>query len=217
MSYKLLDAFCGEGGCSMGYKLAGFEVTGVDITEQKRYPFAFVKGDALEYMKAHGKDFDVIHASPPCKAFTKTGWALHFGYHANHKDLLTPARIILESLGVPYVIENVPGAPLRADFMLCGSQFGLGVRRHRLFETSPRLFSMIAPCAHNTVDASPHGHPRRAGEGATWGPAMGIDWMSTAGLAQAIPPAFTKYIGEKLIAVLESGFTSANTRSLQAG
>ena len=200
MSWKLLDLFCGAGGCSMGYHRAGFKVTGVDSKPQKNYPFEFHQADAIEFPL---DGFDVIHASPPCKAFTKTGWSYHFNYHNNHSDLLTPTRKRLIESGLPWVIENVPGSPMRADLLLCGSQFGLGVKRHRWFETNPSLFVLIQPCCHTKVKASPHGHPRVAGEGATWGPAMDIDWMNTNELSQAIPPAYTEWIGNQLIEVLE--------------
>ena len=197
---RLLDLFCAEGGAAMGYARAGFEVVGVDSQPMPRYPFEFHQADAMTFPL---EGFDAIHASPPCKAFTKTGWAYKFGYHLNHEDLLTPTRERLRTVSVPWVIENVPGAPMEAHAKLCGSQFGLGVRRHRWFEFSWPLFAPFLSCAHLPVDASPHGHPRRADEGATWGPAMGIDWMSTAGLAQAIPPAYTEWIGRQLMAAIE--------------
>lgn len=192
---KLLDLFCGAGGCSMGYHRAGFNVVGVDINHQPHYPFRFHRADAMLFPL---DGFDAVHASPPCKAFTKTGWAFHFNCHQNHKDLLTPMRERLIASGLPFVIENVPGAPIRGDLMLCGSMFGLGVRRHRYFETNPSLFNFLPPCSHKKVLASPHGHPRISGEGATWGPAMGIDWMNTNELSQAIPPAYTEWIGKEL-------------------
>lgn len=216
MSYKLLDLYCGAGGCSEGYRQAGFEVVGVDIEPQPNYPFTFFQSDAMEFPL---DGYDVIHASPPCKAFTKTGWSYHFGYHSKHKDLLTPTRNRLIKSGIPFVIENVPGAPIRANIMLCGSMFGLGVRRHRYFETFPVIFFLMQPCIHKKVMASPYGHPRLKGEGSTWGPAMGINWMSVAELAQAIPPAYTKRIGDELIAVLnkESGATAHNSKSIQCG
>lgn len=197
---KLLDLFCGAGGCSMGYHRAGFEVVGIDHGPQKNYPFEFHKANVFEWLKNNDlKQFDFIHASPPCKCFTKTGWSFHFEYHKNHEDLLTPTREVLINSKKPYVIENVPGAPMKDSFILCGSMFGLGVRRHRHFETNPPLFQFIQSCNHKRVEASPHGHPRKAGEGATWGPAMDIDWMSCEELSQAIPPAYTEWIGKQLL------------------
>jgi len=194
--YRLVDLCCGAGGASVGYARVGFDVVGVDKEPQPNYPFEFHRADALAFSL---DGFDAVHASPPCKGFTKTGWSYHFGYHAKHADLLTPMREKLLASGLPFVIENVPGAPIRADILLCGSQFGLGVRRHRLFETEPRMFCFLPPCAHEKVQASPYGHPRVAGEGATWGPAMGIDWMTTNELALAIPPAYTEFIGRELM------------------
>ena len=146
---RILDLFSGAGGAGMGYSRAGFDVVGVDIAFQKNYPFTFHQGDALEFCREHGHEFDAIHASPPCQAFT----ALRTMPNAKeHKDLLTPTRELLQEMGLPYVIENVPGAPMHNYVMLCGSMFGLGcadaeLRRHRHFETWP--FSVLTPpCAH---------------------------------------------------------------------
>lgn len=201
---RLLDLFCGAGGAAMGYYRAGFtRIVGVDIELQPNYPFDFVRADALDpevLLRLRLSDFDVVHASPPCKAFTKTGWAYHFDYHDKHLDLLTPTRQMLEASGVPWVIENVPGAPMRPDFVLCGSQFGLGVRRHRWFETSPPLFDLMPPCDHRLRVVSPHGNPNRfKGSRKQWATAMGIDWMTAPELAQAIPPAFTEYLGRQFL------------------
>jgi hypothetical protein len=198
---KLLDLFCGAGGASVGYDRAGFTVTGIDNTPHPDYPFEFVQADAMEVLTdtTYLRQFDVIHASPPCKAFTKTGWAVKYGYNGNHADLLTPARQALQEWGGPWIIENVPGAPMRADFMLCGSQFALPLRRHRLFETEPQLFTLMPPCDHSRpVLGSPHGHPHFAGEADLWAEAMDIDWMRADDLAQAIPPAYTEFIGSEI-------------------
>ena len=142
---RLLDLFCGAGGCSVGYSRAGFDVVGVDNRPMPRYPFTFVQGDALEYLAAHGGEFDAIHASPPCQRYSVLA-AMH--PDREYPDLLQPARELLEASGKPWVIENVETAPMEREanlfgfgVLLCGSMFGLGVprgylRRHRCFETS---------------------------------------------------------------------------------
>lgn len=131
---RILDLFCGAGGASMGYHRAfsDAEILGVDITPQPNYPFSFVRANAVTYSPT---GFDLIHASPPCQHFTM--------YRNNvrdikdrYEDLVAPTRFMLETSGIPYVIENVPGAPLHNPVTLCGSMFGLDVRRHRLFETN---------------------------------------------------------------------------------
>lgn len=207
---RLLDLFCGAGGASMGYHLAGWDVVGVDISPQKRYPFEFHQGDAMTFPL---EGFDAIHASPPCLRFT----ALKDMWNAKaHPDLLTPTRERLRAVGTPYVIENVPGAPMAKDLMLCGTMFGLGtrdaeLRRHRLFESCCLRPSLI--CHHGR-------HPRVIGVYGGHGrdrrrtvntqdysveerrEAMGIDWMTGTELSQAIPPAYTAWIGTQLLAFL---------------
>jgi C-5 cytosine-specific DNA methylase len=148
---RLLDLFAGAGGAARGYQLAGFHVTGIDINPQPRYAGdEFIQGDALEYLAtADLSGFDAIHASPPCQAYANvTAWR---GQQSDHPDLVAATRDALNATGLPWVIENVPEAPIRPDLLLCGSQFGLRVRRHRAFETSPRLFSLIAPCRHRDL------------------------------------------------------------------
>jgi DNA (cytosine-5)-methyltransferase 1 len=124
----------------MGLHRAGFDVTGVDIRPQPRYPFRFVRGDALAPPVRLG-DFDLIWASPPCQAYVRSGTIAKDG---RHPDLIESVRSMLCAGGVPWIIENVPGAPLRADLVLCGTMFGLGVRRHRWFEASPSVAAMGA-------------------------------------------------------------------------
>jgi DNA (cytosine-5)-methyltransferase 1 len=195
---KLLDLFCGAGGAARGYALAGFDdIVGVDVQPQPEYPFGFIQADATN-PPVRLEAFDLIPASPPCKAFAKTGWSYRFNYHDNHLDLLPATRLLLEAF--PHVIENVPGAPLRPDLVLCGTGFGLGVRRHRIFEVSfPVLFA--PPCNHSYKIVSPFGHPNAAkGNRTQWAEAMELNGMSAAGLSQAIPPAFTEYIGEQFLA-----------------
>jgi DNA (cytosine-5)-methyltransferase 1 len=203
---KLLDLFCKAGGAGMGYHRAGFEITGVDIEPQPRYPFAFVQADALEYVAAHGHEYDVIHASPPCQRYTM---AQNAAKNADaHPDLVAPVRELLITTGKPYIIENVVGAPLNDPAMLCGLSFGLKVRRHRLFETN--FFFLTPPCQCRNQDYFViFGHEvrnRRHGEKAgkknkiaEGRKAMGIDWMTRGELSEAIPPAYTEYIGRQLL------------------
>lgn len=226
MKPRLLDLFCSAGGAGMGYAQAGFQVVGVDIKPQPRYPFEFHQADALSLSPAFLDTFDAIHASPPCQAHT----SMKTMHNAKaHPDLVEPTRAMLKASGKYWVIENVVGAPLIAPIMLCGTMFGLGVQdadlqRHRLFEMSdPPLF--VPQCQHGkraTVGVyGGHVRDRRRtigvyGEGARDSrrkldkgvdeftvedarEAMGIDWMTLAELCQAIPPAYTKWIGEQLI------------------
>ena len=191
----------------MGYYRAGFdEIVGVDIKPQKRYPFEFVQADALEYLAEHGGEFDLIHASPPCQAFTVAG-AIHGNGH--HLDLLTPTRDLLNDIDRPWIIENVPNSPMRVDLMLCGSMFGLQtelgqLRRHRCFEFwYPSLF-LLPPCAHTAITISVFGHGGHVYHDLdSWRDVMGIDWMTRDELAQAIPPAYTEFIGTKLLDVMQ--------------
>lgn len=200
---RLLDLFCGGGGAAVGYHRAGFEVVGVDLVAQPRYPFEFHQADAITFPL---DGFDAIHASPPCQFATR----LASLRGANrHRDLLTPMRSRLQAEAtVPWVIENVPGAPMRADVILCGTQFGLGVWRHRLFEfSSSPPFVLMPPCVHVGRPIGVYGHPGGSShrDGGTrgllsdWMRAMGIDWMSASELSQAIPPAYTEWIGSRLL------------------
>ena len=204
---RLLDTFCGAGGAGMGYHQAGFEVVGVDIKPQPRYPFKFVQADALEYIADHGHEFDVIHASPPCQAYSVT----YSISNKNHPDLVDETREILQKTGKTFVIENVLGAPLINPLMLCGSMFkGVRVYRHRLFECQPPIYFAPMACNHSyTLPASKGEYHSLNGydfitcvgnnfEASSGRVAMGIDWMTRAELAQAIPPAYTKWIGEQL-------------------
>ena len=209
---KLLDLFCGAGGCSAGYARAGFEVVGVDFARQPNYPFDFIEADALEYLEhilVFGHDFDAVHASPPCQAHSSLKARTR---HIDHPELVGPTRELLKALALPYVIENVVGAPLEDPIMLCGSSFGLGVQRHRLFECTFPV--MALPCAHGAMpkkfDMYQHGKWHKTafapvygvGGGKAkehWPEAMGIDWMTHPEMAQAIPPAYTEHIGGYLM------------------
>ncbi|OAP24619.1 MULTISPECIES: DNA methylase [Amycolatopsis] len=200
----LLDLFCKAGGAAKGYHDAGFDVIGVDIEPQPHYPYAFYQADALDFLTAHGHDFDAIHASPPCQAFTLAQRI----QNRRHPDLVGPVRAALTAIGRPWVIENVEGAPLRNPITLCGAMFPeLNVYRHRLFETS---FPVTAP--PEPVHREPltkMGRPPQPGErmhvvGNFSGvrqarTAMGIGWMTRNELAEAIPPAYTRHIGTQLL------------------
>lgn len=210
---RLLDLFCGAGGAAMGYYRAGFEVVGVDINPQPRYPFEFHQADALEYMAEHGHKFDAIHASPPCQRYSE---ATPAGYKEAHPDLIEPVRGLLRETGLPWVIENVAGARsmLPASLMLCGTMFGLPIWRHRYFEMAGLWLMSPKTCAHNgrPVVVNPGSNARKGrGDMAPrhvtddYREAMGIPWMTGAELTEAIPPAYTEYIGKHLMRVLETG------------
>jgi DNA (cytosine-5)-methyltransferase 1 len=211
MSPRILDLFCGAGGCSVGYARAGFEVVGVDIVPQPNYPFELYEADALSTLRdAHQDwldDFDAIHASPPCQAYTQSALSQRNAGKV-YPDLLAETRDLLEQTGLPWVIENVPGAPMRPDFKLCGCQVGLELRRERWFETSWHGFQMATP--HHHPHAVPsvvgHGTPSWVREQLGYNPtiadyraSMGIDWMNRNELSQAIPPAYTELIGAQLL------------------
>lgn len=201
MKPRLLDLFCGAGGAAMGYHRAGFDVVGVDIEPQPHYPFKFIQCDALKFCYAPDDYFAAIHASPPCQAFSVAT------QHArsNHEDLLTPTRELLEASGLPWVIENVPGAPMRADYRLCGCMFGLGrLQRQRWFETSWHGFDLRPPCQHPepAITITTKGQPNRTGYADEAAAAMGIDWMTMRERGLAIPPAYTEYIGKQLMQAL---------------
>jgi DNA (cytosine-5)-methyltransferase 1 len=210
---RLLDLFCKAGGAAVGYHRAGFEVLGVDIEPQPNYPFRFVRRDALEVLTDLDYDaVDAIHASPPCQSFTayrRRG----SGVGDSHPNLIPQVREHLEAIGVPYVIENVVGAPLRDPITLCGSSFGLDVRRHRLFETNWPCVG--APCNHawqtpRFPPATNRPNLRRTVEVGAWRcshlapAAMGIDWMSNDELSEAIPPAFTEFLGRQMAAYIRA-------------
>jgi len=210
---RLLDLFCCAGGAAVGYSRAGFEVVGVDIDPQPRYPFEFIQADALTLEPSFLASFDAIHASPPCQSYSDL--AKRNGNADEWPRLIDPVREMLVRSGLPYIIENVEGAPLRNPIVLCGTMFPpLRVIRHRLFETN---FPILAP---------PHGrHPlchtldkRKAHYGKTdemrdfvsvngggncsvaaARDAMRIDWMNKGELNEAIPPVYTEFIGEQLL------------------
>jgi DNA (cytosine-5)-methyltransferase 1 len=243
---RLLDLFCGAGGAAMGYHRAGFDVVGVDIKPQPHYPFEFWQHDAMALLRDpvwwisnfRPTDFDAIHASPPCQAYSvaTNGKGFRQGNKGDpHPELIEPTRELLQNVGRPWVMENVEGAPMlrapslfgdRTGLVLCGASFGLEakdhdgswlvLRRHRLFESSEPIEGRACVCAgyerrgihiggvygggpENRSNADRHfggGYTppqdvRRA--------LMGIDWMTGAELSQAIPPAYTEFIGAQLI------------------
>jgi DNA (cytosine-5)-methyltransferase 1 len=209
---KALDLFCKAGGTSMGLHRAGFNVTGVNIEPQKRYPFEFVLGDALEYVAQHGHEFDLIVAGPLCQAYSVTA-GLSRG---NYPRQIGPTRDALKATGKPYFIENVPGAPLINPLMLCGTMFPeLRVRRHRLFECSPVIWFPPGCCYHwgkvapnfgkGAYDKSGYDFVTVAGRGTpprVAAAAMGIDWMIGTELTQAIPPAYTEWLGREMLKLI---------------
>lgn len=219
---KLLDLFCCEGGAAQGYADAGFDVVGVDLEPRfaKRYPFEFHAADAIEFVKEHGHEFDVIHASPPCQAYSIT----RHGHHRKHPELIEPTRDALVASGKVWVLENVAGAPLRDPLVLCWSMFNadgsvvdddgtpLRMERHRLFESNVPLVAPRADRHDRSVQvAGAYGGARRDKHEARhvrhggYVPAkhvqeqlLGIDWMTQYGLHQSLPPAYTTWIGLQL-------------------
>lgn len=212
---RLLDLFCGAGGAAMGYHRAGFEVIGVDIAPQKNYPFEFhqldVKHVLLEMVgiPEYWWQFDAIHASPPCQEYSSLRALTP---HKHYPDLISFVRERLVRGRKPWVIENVMPAPLQHGIVLCGQMFGLRTYRHRRFETSWLMFNPEHPT--HTRKTSTFERRRQfdagynisvTGDVGRWvGPAvMGIDWMNGNELSEAIPPAYTEYIGRHLMSVLK--------------
>jgi len=209
MKPRLLDLFCGAGGCAKGYQRAGFYVVGVDINEQPNYcGDEFIQADALTFPLA---GFDGYHASPKCQMFSAYRRAMPDRGDEQYVNQIPEVRERLKATGLPYVIENVPGAPLNGSVMLCGTGFGLDVQRHRLFESNVPIMS--PGCAHGRNAArfdrgSRHIRPndRRTVAVGEWRipldvqqKAMGIDWMTVPELSQAIPPAYTEHVGHYLM------------------
>lgn len=219
MKPRALDLFCGAGGVSVGLQRAGFDVVGVDISPQPHHRGGvFVQADALIYPL---EGFDFIWASPPCQAYTVSRSRVAAERRKQHPELIEPIRARLQPSGVPWVMENVPGAPLRHPFLLCGASFGLGalgddgvfrqLRRHRLFESS--LWNIQSPpCGCNGLEkigvygngggwASRYDPDRGGYKGCVREAreALGIDWMPLAALSQAIPPAYAEWIGRQAL------------------
>lgn len=209
---RLLDLFCCAGGAAKGYQLAGFDVVGVDIDAQPNFPFEFIQSDALGLGMDFLQSFDAIHASPPCQSYSDL--AKRNGNAHEWPRLIEPVREMLEETGLPYIIENVEGAPLIEPVVLCGTMFPeLRVIRHRLFESN---FELTAP-AHGKHPLVFTHDKRKSHYGkldqntsyvqVTGGgnctisnarAAMGIDWMTKNELNESIPPAYTFYLGKQL-------------------
>lgn len=195
---RLLDLFCGAGGCTRGYQLAGFHVTGVDNRPQLHYcGDAFFEADAMSFPL---DGYDAIHASPPCQAYSILGQS-HRNAGKIYPDLLAPTRERLIMAGTPWVIENVPGAPMRPDVVLCGSMFGMRVRRHRWFECSWPISPLTLCCNHSVRPVVVSGNNHSGGfTAAEIMAAMEMPWTKTRyEVRQAIPPAYTEHIGLQLM------------------
>lgn len=215
---RILDLFCGAGGAAEGYHRAfpDAEIVGIDIKPQPNYPFEFHQGDAVEVLAVNttyiARTFDLVHASPPCQMFTAYRRKGH-GVGDGYPNLVGNVREFLKGVGIPYVIENVPGAPLIGPVQLCGSSFGLDVRRHRLFECSFPVTT--PPCDHSWQTprfppATNRTNRRCTVEVGVWRipldvqqQAMGIDWMTLPELSEAVPPAYTEHIGLEFAATRE--------------
>lgn len=226
----LLDLFSGAGGCSVGYHRAGFDVVGVDIEPHKDYPYDFRLGDAMDVLNdaTYLAQFDAIHASPPCQAYSVT----RHTHSVEHPDLYRPVKMALEAwslrhFGRPWVIENVPGVPMPSYVTLCGSMFDLratdedgtelALRRHRLFESNVMLLAP-GPCRHDDTQvggvygggSSDRRHAKEVRRGGYTPKVhvrrdlMGIDWMNGDDLSQAIPPAYTEHLGQQLLDHVQS-------------
>jgi DNA (cytosine-5)-methyltransferase 1 len=203
---KLLDLCCKGGGASKGYADAGFDVTGCDIAPQPKYPYKFIQADALTIDLS---GYDAFHASPPCQEYSTISKNIH---KKDYPDIIAPIRERLIATGKPYVIENVEGAPLiNAPLLLCGTMFQIRIRRHRLFENNFGLWFAPSSCDHSRKVAR-HGRPAKDNEliavtGHFSGVSeaqrvMGINWLGQEELREAIPPAFTEYIGKYLLGVV---------------
>ncbi len=238
MRPRLLDLFCGAGGCSEGYHRAGFDPYGIDNDPKplRHYPFPYICMDALEAMdrlsRGEGltfsngetlylKDFAASHASPHCQPYSRIRkLTIAQGKAKPYQDLISPTRQRLIATGKPYVIENVPGAPLIEPIVLCGSSFGLKLQRHRLFESNISMLQL--PCAHYWQGKQPlpplhrlqgnsrvvgcYGNGRGKGDNVSlWAEALGITWMTRKEMSQAIPPAYIElHIGKYLLKSIQN-------------
>jgi DNA (cytosine-5)-methyltransferase 1 len=206
--FRVLSLGCGQGGTDAGIAQAGFLVDGVDIEYQKRYPFKFCQGDMLDWPL---EGYDAIFVAPPCQRWTKQ-LRCRPELRETYPDLITPMRPRLEASGVPYVIENVEGAPLLNPVRLCAAMFGKEMYRHRLFECGGGFQVCAPPHPEHRVRASRAGHWEpgtyfsMSGHVAPMWKArevMEIDWMPRESLAEAVPPYMSRYIALHLRAWLE--------------
>lgn len=204
---KALDLFCCAGGATKGLQRAGFHVTGVDIESQPRYcGDAFIQADAL-VLPVDPRLFDFIWASPPCEFGSQLTPPEH---RSKHPNLIDPTRRLLDSAGVPYCIENVPSNAklLKHPLMLCGSQFGLKVRRHRFFELNFSIGELLPQCDHSFVPVLISGTHRRTYEpryeysAQECRDAADLQWMRRIDMDKAIPPAFAEYIGRQALGAI---------------
>lgn len=226
MRPRLLDLFCKAGGAGRGYDQAGFDVFGVDWEDQPNYPYPCCQADAVQMLldkrEAIRRDFDAVHASPPCQGYTALQ---HAPGAIGAPRLITAVRELLEAIGLPYVLENVEGAKeeMPGAICLCGSMFGLGcygaqLRRHRLFISNVPI-SPPGPCRHDDgpvigvyggharLRAASHGgrgtrDPWPKGHRDAMARALGMDWGTAAELSEAIPPAYTAHLGAQLLAAM---------------
>lgn len=215
---KLLDLFCGVGGAGEGYQRAGFEVTGVDNIEQPNNPHKFILDDALEYLIKYGNNYDVIHASPPCQLYSVSTYQFRKKGKV-YPNLIPPLKEVLDKLEKPYIIENVPLAPIRSDVVFKGYVFGLKVIRERKFELGNGLFILqqemyktnkqvkkgdfVTVAGKGSLKSHKNDHDFKHSKGSileNWRFALGIPWAKTyKELANAIPPAYTEYIGQQIL------------------
>lgn len=219
--YKLLDLYCCGGGAGYGYELAGFDVTGVDIQPQPKHRGTFVQADAITFLLENHAHYDVIHASPPCQAYSMASMQFRKS-GKKYVDLIEATRKALIEIGKPYVIENVPGSPLINPIELCGSMFGMRTYRHRLFESN---INLVTP--HHPEHVNPNakmGRPVKSNEFIQYvghfpgvkavQEMTGLHWLGQKELAQSIPPQYTKYIGEQIMQnLLTSGQAIDSTKN----
>lgn len=228
--WRLLDLFCSAGGAARGYHAAGFEVVGIDVAPQPHYPFAFIQADALTLDASFLGSFSAIHASPPCQSYSD------LAKRNRNADawprLIEPVRHMLIATGLPYVIENVEGSPLRNPVVLCGTMFpGLRVLRHRLFETNfpvtmlphgkhPKVHTFDKRKSHYGTTDDMRDFVQVTGGGnctiAAARDAMGIAWMNKRELNEALPPAYTTFIGKQLLSYLDRSHYRSGQNGMHA-